>query len=210
MPIVKISLEDLDPESLEAEEYDDSQDFEPYDGPQPRAGIVLSGILKKAWWTYTAKEKPMIKVLFEAAGNEGEREVFNGLPIWDNVVLQNNCAFRYKPFFAAIGVTMDDVSKKTNMADDDENQGAPILAIAKWKPGTDATIRISTKLEKRAGYEPQTKVGKWLPALDREDDADEGGGEAEEAKPRRGAAAKPAAAKSARRGAKPADNDTPF
>src|ERR1039458_919693 len=172
MAIVKIPRSDFDAKALAEETFDDSQGYEPYEGPEPRSGLVLAGVVKKVWWTYTQKKSPMFKLIFEAAGNEGDKAQFDGLGIWDQVVFQNDCAFRYQPFAAALGINIPDINTKMNLADEDDNQGAPVIAIGKWRPGDSARCRIVTKREKYQG-EWRTKIAKFMPPKEAEEPEEE-------------------------------------
>lgn len=191
MPKLKISDEDLDIAELEDAEYNDD-DFATYDGEQPPPGTILSGRVRKAWWGYTqANQDPMIKVIWEAECNTGTKSEFDGLPVWDMIVLKASTKFRWKPFLDVMGLTLSDVKGKLYVEDEDDNVGAPIEKIAKWVPGSDdALCRIVTKREK---YEGQwtTKVGKWLDPEDAEPDDDEDEDEAPPP-PRRGRRPAPA------------------
>ena len=172
VPKLKVGDEELDIDELEAAEYEES-DFEPYTGPRPPKGTILTGLIKKAWWCETNSGKRMIKVIFEADDDAGK---YAGCPIWDNIALQANTKFRWYPFLEATGITLQDIKRKLYVEDDDDNIGAPIIKIGTWKPGTDvAAIRVVTGSERR-NDEWQTKVDKWLeyetPDED-EDDEDE-------------------------------------
>jgi hypothetical protein len=195
----KLKVADMagfDPEELDVE-WEDS-DFESYDGEQPPTGTILRGYFKKAWWTYTKDDTPMIKVLWVAADNTGKLEEYNGLPIWDQLVFKTSAAFRYGPWLQITGVTLKQIHKNTTLADDDDNVGAPIEKIAKWAPGEDAEASVITKRVKYQG-EWKVEVGKYVDpdAADDDDDDDEEEDEEETKPTRRGrstkAAEKPAA-----------------
>lgn len=192
MPKLKITDDDLDVEALEEAEYDESKDFEPYDGPRPPKGTILGGYIKRIFWTYTTKkpERPMLKILFVAAENTGTRAQYNDWAQWDNVVIADNTKFRWKPFIDAFGLTLRDIKTKLYVApedQDDPKNGAPIIKIGTWKPGEEedgAWARVLIKHEKYEG-EWDAKVDRWLAyqdsdeAEDPEDD-DEGDEEAED------------------------------
>jgi hypothetical protein len=164
---------DIDWRGLNDAEYSDDE-FETYDGPVPPKNIILSGVVKKIWATETANGDAMLKVLFEAAGNSGDRKVYNGCGIWDNVLFtMPQVKFKWQPFFDAIGITLADVKNKTLLADTEEDRmGAPIARIGTVKfPEAGVPIRVKTDREK---YEDewQARVGKFLPPADASDDVD--------------------------------------
>jgi hypothetical protein len=151
-------------------EYDD--DFTPYTGEIPRSNLLLRGFVKKLWWTFANDgETPMLKVLWIADGNVGKTEEFNGLPVWDQMVFQPNAAFKYGPFLETFGITLTDVFKKLDVADEDDNQGAPVNYIAHLVPGEDAVCGIITKKDKYEG-EFRAKAQKFVP-WGEDDDAEE-------------------------------------
>src|SRR5271165_2556708 len=148
MPRLKIDDADLDIDELEDAEYNEDGDFEPYDGPEPPASTILVGLAKRMWWAYSSNNNPMIKVLFVAEDNVGDREKYNGWSTIDNVTLISTVKFRWKPFVDAFGLTIADVKKKTFVEDDDDRFGAPISKIGDFVPGSDAAwCRVLTKRE---------------------------------------------------------------
>lgn len=164
MPKLKIDDDDLDIDALEEAEYNED-DFVPYTGPEPKNGTFLVGYVRKAWWGYNKNEDAMITLVWEAAGNTGKMEAYNGLSIWEHLSLTPNVKFRWKPWMDAMGLTLRDVKFRMCVETEDDNVGAPIEKIATWKPGEEseaAWCRIMTTREKYQG-EWQTRAGKWLP-----------------------------------------------
>jgi hypothetical protein len=174
--MAKLKAEDygsFDPDELDVE-WSDNDDYEPYDGELPKSNILLRGYCKKMWWTFSSNDNAMIKVLWVAEGNTGKTEEFNGLPIWDQIVFTPKASFRYGPFLQVLGITLRDVFKKMDVAEEDDNVGCPINWIAKMVPGEDARIGVITKREKYEG-ESRVKVGKFVedPELDDEEEEEE-------------------------------------
>lgn len=195
--MAKLKAEDygsFDPDELDVE-WDDTDDYEPYDGELPKTGTLLSGYVKKMWWTFSSNDNAMIKVLWIADGNTGKTAEFNGLPVWDQIVFTPKAAFRYGPFLQVLGITLRDVFKKMDVADEDDNQGAPINKIAKLIPGEDAVCGVITKKEKYEG-DWRVKVGKFVENPDVDDDDDEPEDDERPTRTRGRAAAKPAASSS--------------
>lgn len=162
MPRLKVPDDELNVTELEEAEYDDRDfDYESYDGELPPGDTHLRGYVKKAWWTYTSAEDPMIKLLFIADGNDGDEDEFNGLPVWEQLPLTNNAKFKWKPWIDVFGISLMDIKKKTVVAEDADNIGDPIEKIGTWEPGEDARCSIITK---RAKYKGQDKVEvrRWL------------------------------------------------
>lgn len=144
--------DDFDADALDDIEYDAESDsnFQPYDGPIPPANTLLKGIIKRAWATKSKNGSPMIKLLWEAQGNEGEKKVYERLGIWHYVVMTKETAFSWKPFCQAFGLTASDIKNRMVVEDTEaESGGFAILKIgAKWKPGEkSAQCSILTKVE---------------------------------------------------------------
>jgi|HubBroStandDraft_5_1064220.scaffolds.fasta_scaffold00014_23 hypothetical protein len=214
MPRMKVPDDEINLDELESAEYSD-EDFGNYEGEQPPKGTILVGVVKKIWWTYTQNNDPMLKVLWEADGNIGSREKFNGCPVWDNIVLNAKGKFRWKPFLDALGLTLRDIKSNMVLASDDDNMGAPIEKIGKWSPDTDSAFcRVVTGRE-RYNDEWQVRVSKYLEYEDPEEE-EEPEPEPEPEPPARSrrasrttATAKPAATRSRRAAAKPEPEPEP-
>jgi hypothetical protein len=172
VPKMKIDDNELNLDAMEEAEYDDT-DFDTYDGPQPPKNTILVGVVQKIWWTYTKNEDPMLKVLWVADGNVGEKEQYNGLTIWDNIVLNPAGKFRWHPFITSVGLSLRDIKNKLVVAPEDDNIGAPIEKIGTWTPDTDeAYCRVVTGRERYEG-EWQTRAAKYLAYEEPEDDDEE-------------------------------------
>jgi hypothetical protein len=165
MARLKLDDNDLDLDELDVEV--EESNFQPYDGEIPPSGKVFECRITKMWLSYSADDTAML-VALAVVEDEGPYE---GLPIFEYMVLKASAAFKYQPFLHAFGLTLRDVKTKMDVADEDDKIGAPITAIAKWEVGSDdALCRVVTKREKYQG-EWQAKIGSILPAG--EDDEDE-------------------------------------
>src|SRR3954464_3491082 len=92
---------DIDWRGLNEAEYSED-DFADYDGPLPPSNTILSGNVKKVWATESSNGDPMLKVLFEAAGNKGDRKMYDGWSGWENVLFSMpQVKFKWQPFFDA-------------------------------------------------------------------------------------------------------------
>lgn len=168
---LKLSKSDFDVDELDVE-WSES-DYQDYTGKQPPTGTVLRGGIQKMWWTYTANDDPMIKMLWVAAGNTGETAEYNGLPVWDNIVFTPKAAFKYGPFLQVLGLTLKQIQTQLFVADDDDNVGAPIEKIGKVAPGTSATeCGIVTK-RRKWNDEWQVNIGKLIEQPEAEEDDEE-------------------------------------
>lgn len=209
--------QDVNWDELESEAYNPDE-FEDYDGPLPPHNMILAGVVRKMWATTSSAGDEMIKVLFVAAGNEGEREVYNGAPLWDNISFTlPQVKFRWQPWLDALGVTLADLKSKT-IVGDEEDRGDVIEKIGRvnFAGKTPVAARVKVVREKY-NDEAQAKVGKWLPpAMDADDaDADEADDWDDEddepparpARKRRAAAAKPARKARRPRRAEPEPDD---
>jgi hypothetical protein len=168
---------DIDWDSLEEEEYSEDE-FDDYDGPVPPSNAILRGYIKKIWGTESSNGDAMLKVLFIADGNEGDRKVYDGWPGWDNVLFSlPQVKFRWQPFFDAIGVTLADLKSRT-VVGEEENQGDLITRIGKvrFDGRSPVEVRVKTKREKYEG-ETQCRIAKFLPAADVAADEDDEDGD---------------------------------
>jgi hypothetical protein len=176
MPKLKADEVEIDIDELENAEYNEGGSYTKYDGEIPPAGTQLLGYVKSMWYTYTANDDPMLKVLWVAADNEGDLEEYNGLPVWENLALTAGSKFKWKPFIDQYGLTLRQIKTKMYVSDEeDENLGAPITKIDKWEPGEDnddAWCQIITSREKYNGNW-QAHVDEWLDADADDEDADD-------------------------------------
>jgi hypothetical protein len=165
--------DDLDVEYLDSVEYS-TERYSDYTGEIPPIGLELTGYVKRIWWTRSAKDDPMLKVLWVADGNEGDLEQYNGCPFWLNAALIPSAKFRWDPFLLAYGLTLTEVKTKTYVAKEEDQNGFVIERIGTWKPGADrdeAWCRIITGQEPYNGV-PQARADEWI-AWDAEDEAPE-------------------------------------
>jgi hypothetical protein len=149
----RLKWNDVDFDEL-PEEWDDDG-YEPYDGEQPPAGTLLNGEIDRMWYKEFSSGSKGFVVSFKADGNTGSREEYNGWGTLDNIVLQDNTAFRYGPLLEVLGITLDDVQRRTQTEDDEDQIGLPITRIGKVK--LPVACSIITKNEKYEG-ERRAKV----------------------------------------------------
>src|SRR4249920_1683219 len=166
---------DLDVKVLDEQEYTEG-DFESYEGEIPPANTELTGYVQNMWWCRTQEKDdgtgldPMIKVLWVAGDNEGELEEFNGLPIWENLVLVPGAKFRWAPFLNVHGITLKEIKASTYVGEDDDERigGAPIEKIGNFVPGQDSDDAWSRVITKRRFWndEWRAEAKSWLPWAD--------------------------------------------
>lgn len=145
---------DLDELPVEWEE----SDFEPYDGPLPPANKLLNGEVKKMWAAVSEAGNDMLIALFEASGNTGDKEQYNGWSTFERIALTPKMAWKYGPLLEALGITLQDVHKNTIVAKEDDNVGTPIRKIGTLK--FPKACSVVTKRETYEG-ERQAKAGKF-------------------------------------------------
>ena len=212
-PRIKVADDELDVETLEEAEYSD-QDFATYDGEIPPKDTILIARLDKMWWTMTAKEDRMLKVLVIADENTGDLEEYNGLPMWENMALVPGAKFKWAPMMEHFGFTVRDIKTKLYVADEDHPQfGAPIERVGTFEPGSDAAwCRVITTREKFDGTW-RAHVARWLDyEAENEDEEPEEPDEDVQEEPEDEEAAAPAARgrrQPARTAAKPAAEPAP-
>jgi hypothetical protein len=186
MPRLKVEDDEFDINELEGAEYSEDEEYADYEGPTPPKKTVLNGYVKVAYWTLDSSGERMIKSLFIAAENTGDRAKFNGCPIWDNTSFKASTKFRWVPLIRAWDITLQDIKKKLYVLpeeDDHPTFGAVIEKIGTWKPGEDedtAYCRVLTGVHNYDGGKI-VDVGKWLPWQDAQADADEDDEVADEA-----------------------------
>ena len=164
---------DLDIDELESIEYS-TETFDSYDGEVPPKDTELMGYVKKMWWTRTQNNDPMLKILWVAAENTDDLEEFNDCPFWLNYALIGGAKFRWAPFLDNYGLTLKQVKNNIDVADKDDQNGAPINKIGNWKPGEEndeAWCRVITDRERYNG-EFKPAIRSWLP-YDAEEPEDE-------------------------------------
>lgn len=172
--MAKMKWDDLDDEALDGAEWDAERDasFNPYDGPTPPSNVILNGRVKKAWTATSKNGNPMIKILWEASGNDGEKKIYNGCPIWHQVVFMAEHPGLFKPFLNTFGLKASDVKNKTVVDSQEDRVGLPILKIAGWKPDSSGALcKILTKREIYKGEE-QVRIARFM-AAERDEDSDD-------------------------------------
>lgn len=174
MPRLKLDKSEFDPDALDV----DVEDQPRYDGEIPPTGTKVPARVKKIWWTYTANQDPMFKVL--TVGEE-EADEYEGLPIWDNLAFVPGAAFRYKPFLEAFGITLDEVFKKT-FVDDEDNIGLPVTKVGSFKPGSDDGLTVILVKKEKYDGRWQARPDAYLPWDGEPEEEDE---EEEEERPAR-------------------------
>lgn len=169
MAKMKWEDDDIDWRGLHEEEYSED-DFVEYDGETPPANTLLDGDIKKIWLAESQAGNKMFKVVFEAAGNEGDLKEYDGYGVWDNVVFTSKEAkFRWQPFLDMLGITLRDIKAKTIVGEED-NVGLVVEKIGKVDFTSPVPARIRTGIEKKGEYKGEGRIAKWLPALDDEED----------------------------------------
>jgi hypothetical protein len=165
-------IEGIDVEYLDSIEYS-TEEFDRYDGEVPPIGLTLSGYTKKIWWTRSAKDDAMLKILWVADENEGDLEEYNGCPFWLNASLIGGAKFKWAPWMEVYGFTLRKVLTTTYVSKKEDQNGAPVERIGSWKPGAEseaAWCYIVTDQEPYNGVmRPQVK--EWIAWDDYDPDA---------------------------------------
>jgi hypothetical protein len=181
MPRVKVDDTELNVTELEEAEYEENEDFEPYQGPIPPKNTVLTGYVSRMWWTFDRSENRMIKILWIAADNVGDKAQYNGLSIFDNDSLTPVSKWRWAPMMRVLGFSLADLKKKLYLEDGETNMGEVIEKIGAFIPGEEndvAWCRVLTGINVYEGNK-SAQVQRWMdwadpkPADDEIDDDDE-------------------------------------
>lgn len=173
MPKMKWGDEDVNWQALNDEEYDPDKQFDDYEGPDPDVNTILSGDIEKLWLVVSANDDWMFKAIFKADGNEGDREQFNGLPIWDNINWSlPQCKPFWQPWLDALGLTLKDIKAKTVVeAEEDDRGWTAVTKIGDVK--FPAAIRVKTSKEKKGEFKGKVTVGRYMPPAERDADDDD-------------------------------------
>jgi hypothetical protein len=156
-------IEGIDVDYLDSIEYS-TEEFDRYDGEVPPIGLTLSGYTKKIWWTRSAKDDAMLKILWVADENEGDLEEYNGCPFWLNASLIGGAKFKWAPWMEVYGFTLKKVLTTTYVSKKEDQNGAPVERIGSWKPGAEsdaAWCYIVTDQEPYNGV-MQPRVKEWI------------------------------------------------
>jgi hypothetical protein len=156
-------IEGIDVDYLDSIEYS-TEEFDRYDGEVPPIGLTLSGYTKKIWWTRSAKDDAMLKILWVADENEGDLEEYNGCPFWLNAALIGGAKFKWAPWMEVYGFTLKKVLTTTYVSKKEDQNGAPVERIGSWKPGAEsdaAWCYIVTDQEPYNGV-MQPRVKEWI------------------------------------------------
>lgn len=145
------------------EDWDDDG-FEPYDGPEPPGNKVLNGEVKRMWTKEFSSGNEGLVVLFEAGGNTGDREKYNGWSTFERIPLIPSMNWKYGPLLEALGITLRDVKAKTQIEDDEDNVGFPIKRIGNLK--FPKAVSVITKREQN-GDVSEARAGKFAAATKR-------------------------------------------
>jgi hypothetical protein len=156
MPRMKWGIDDDLPEDWE------ESDFEPYDGPEPPANKLLNGEVKKMWAATFSSGNEGLVVLFQADGNRGDRAKYDGWSTWERIPLIASMNWKYGPLLEALGITLDDVKRRTVVAEEDDNVGTPIIKIGKLK--FPKACSVITKREKN-GDDFEARAGKFAASI---------------------------------------------
>jgi hypothetical protein len=180
---------DIDVDELENAEYTEGN-YVSYSGEIAPADTILRAYIKNIWWTRSNPKpgekvgSPMLKVLVIADGNEGELEKYDGMPMWENMVLTSAAKFKWGPFFEHFGISIRDVKAnkagKSNVvvsAEEDDRGQSEVEKIGSFVPGEESDEAWCRVVTTREPYEGkwQAHVGVWL-----DYDEDEEGEEPEE------------------------------
>jgi hypothetical protein len=171
MPKLK-DAEVLDVKELEEAEYEEGS-FQKYDGEIPPTGTMVLMRVSKGWWTYSANDDPMLKILCVAEDNPEPLDEYDGLPAWENMTLTAGAKFKWAPFLEHFGLTIRDVRNKTMVEEEDDNQGAPITKIGSLVIGSDDCLFVAVIAKEKYKGNWQAHVAEWLDADTELEEAEE-------------------------------------
>ena len=134
--------------------------FPEYFGPQPPKGILLIGAIR-VWGTLSKAGNRTLKIAFTTAGTLYPSVVqYEGFTVWEDMPLLNTTKFRWHRFMTALGVTPDDLVKRTKVGPQ-EDIGYPILSIGRVNlAGIYAGIKLTYE-EYEGAQTP--RVHAWIP-----------------------------------------------
>lgn len=127
---------------------------ENYIGELPPARMALVGQIRRIYLSQTQHNDPVLKVLYEAT--EGK---YSGFSAWDNVVLNNKAAFKWKPLVVALGIEIEDLINSTRVdANDESDAGIRVVGIGALNLSGSNTVPVLFGVTYR-NYEGTQQVG---------------------------------------------------
>lgn len=110
-----------------------------YNGEEPPANLLMSGVLHKMFLTRSADKTPMLKVLYMAVGGD-----YDGYVAWDNVSLKPSAAFKWNALCEEIlFVTLDDLKKRLKLDPEMKETGAGIQVASIGKVVLDGSQSVT-------------------------------------------------------------------
>lgn len=166
---------------IDADEPEELQTFDAYDGPTPPAG-VYHFVLKRLSVRENRNKDDMLNGLVEIRMPKGdERAKYNGWSVWFN----QNVTDQGKPyvlqFLKALGLTWNDFMRKTVFESDERPTKIVKIGNMKFNDGNEPAVRATIKMGKASAdgqYPASLGIGTWLPPKDGEntwDDSNDGG-----------------------------------
>ena len=154
-------------------------DFQPYDGPIPPKGTILEGVIRQLQLAKNRNDELMLKCLFEAKGNDGDKEKYNGLPVWwnGNITEQGkgfvNDFLVHLALFNGFDPKMMKISFwKKGPAVDSDKLPSPIKAIGTFAIDVNGMAsKISTRVGNYKGEE-KAEVLNWIIPKQRSSEAE--------------------------------------
>lgn len=133
-----------------------------YNGENPKANLLMSGVVDKVYLTRDRNNAPMLKVLYKTVGGK-----YDGFAAWDNISITDAAAFKWKAFCEdVINVTTEDLKYKTYLTTDEETSaGRRVESIGEvvldgHTPVTFSVIYPTHKDEETGQETLQTKVNR--------------------------------------------------
>lgn len=100
--VVKWSTDADEIDNVEVNSYGD---FEPYDGPMPPRGTILTCDVKRITAEKFNSGAHGVKLVLEVNETDPKKERYNGLTYWENVVDGASTAFKIRQLMDALGST---------------------------------------------------------------------------------------------------------
>jgi hypothetical protein len=152
----------------EVDEVEPGEEFEQYDGPVPPRAIYRVTVKRIEYVKFSTNSKG-IKLLLIIDETRKEKKVYNGCPLWENIVDVPASAFKIRQFLDAIGATGADWD---NTVIDKENMVTKIGRIAV----DGLTLRVSTKTGTNQDGDKRAEVARFLSkaSASAESDSDDG------------------------------------
>lgn len=151
----------------EVDEVEPGEDFEQYDGPIPPRGIYRVSVKRIEYVKFSTNSKGL-KLLLIIDENRKEKKIYNGCPLWENIVDTEANAWKIRQWLDAIGATGKDWD---GTVIDNENMVTKFGRIAV----DGLMLRVGTKTGTNQDGDKRAEVARFLSKSSAKEEDDNSG-----------------------------------